>query len=437
MELNGEVINKHINIGNIWNETGHKSQAKQVSKTKLRQLGLSKDGLNFVETLKDLRKMPPNIIIATATTDVHFVQNWSKKQFLKKNNKYVMGLGVFQQLQYDFNSNKKLLKPSKIKFSRFYNPYKGQDLTDKTLLIFRTGGIGDLLFIKPNLDYIKQRHTTCKIKFACGPQYQPMVENWSCVDELLDLPFALKHLIECDYHSLFEGVIERCKESHVKNSYNLFSKWMGLDLPDELLVPKQEAKPDLVESCKDVLDGWGVKEGDFILAQLRASSPIRTPNHQFWVSLFNKLIDKGYNIVLTDNPRQTQSIDDFIKLVSRPDKIFNFCEHSKSLDHSIALTSLASMTLCTDSAFSHIGVSVGIPAFAIMGPFPGYVRLKTYPNVDWVDAERHCAPCFIHGQDPCPQASNLDGYSPCYDGINKDEVVERIGKLLEKVKETG
>jgi hypothetical protein len=60
--------------------------------------------------------------------------------------------------------------------------------------------------------------------------------------------------------------------------------------------------------------------------------------------------------------------------------------------------------------------------------------MKTYPNVDWVDAERSCAPCFLHGQDPCPQAGP-DGYSPCYDNINHDEVVERIGKLLKKIKE--
>jgi len=429
MELN--INNELENDGNIWSDTGYKSQAKKISNTRLRELGLSQDGLNFVETLEDLRKAPPNIIIAKAVTTVHFVQNWSKKQFLKKNANYVMGLGVFQQLQFDFNkSNKKLLKPV-MKFSKFYNPYIGQDLTDSTILIFRTGGIGDLLFIKPNLDYLKSKYPTCKIKFACGPQYQPMVETWSCVDELLDLPFALKHLIECDYHVLFEGVIERCKESYKKNSYNLFSEWMGLNLPDELLVPTQDAKPELVEKCQEILDGWNLKKGDFILAQLRASSPIRTPNHQFWVDMFDKLTDKGYNIVLTDNPRQADSVDDFIKLVKNPNKIFNFCKHSESLDYSIALTSFAGMTLCTDSAFSHIGVSVGTPAMGIFGPFPGYVRMKTYPNADWVDAERSCAPCFIHGQDPCPQAGS-DGYSPCYDNINLDEVVERIERLLNK-----
>ena len=431
MKLN--VNNELGKLENIWNDTGYKRKTKQVSKTKLRELGLTKDGLNFVETLSDLRKTPPNIIIAKAVRDVNFVQNWSKKQFLKKNTNYVMGLGVFQQLQFDFNqNNKKLLKPATIKFNKFYKPYKGQDLTDSTLLIFRTGGIGDLLFIKPNLDYLKEKYPTCKIKFACGPQYQPMVETWTCVDELLDLPFLLKHLIESDYHSLFEGVIERCKEAYVKNSYNLFSEWMGLDLPDELLIPKQEAKSELIEECMNVLNKWNVKKGDFILAQLRASSPIRTPNHKFWLTLFNKLIDKGYNIILTDNPRQNKSINDFINLVNKKDKIFNFCKYSKSLDYSIALTSLAQMILCTDSAFSHIGVSVGVPTFGVFGPFPGHIRLKTYPNTDWIDAERSCSPCFLHGQNPCSQAGP-DGYSPCYDNINQDEIVEKIGSLLNNV----
>lgn len=417
-------------MNNIWSKpTGQGNKVKPISKPKLHTLGLSEHGLNGVDTLKELREMPPNIIIAEAITTVHFVQNWSHKQVLKKKTKYIMGLGVFQQLQYDRKNNKKILKPA-MKFSKLYKPYTGQDLTDKSLLVFRTGGIGDLLFIKPNLDYIKEKYPTCKINFACGPQYQSMVETWSCIDVLLDLPFSLKHLVECDYHVLFEGVIERCKESHVKNSYNLFSEWMGLNLPDEKLIPQQNAKPELVNFCMEILKGWNIKRGDFILAQLRASSPIRTPSHKMWISLFNKLIKKGYNIILTDNPMQKDAIDEFIKLVDDPSKIFNFCQHSESLDYSIALTSLAKMTLSTDSSFSHIGTSLGIPVFGLFGPFPGIVRLKTYPKADWVDAERHCAPCFIHSQEPCKYASKNDGYSPCYDELNLDEIVEKIRELL-------
>jgi len=61
-------------------------------------------------------------------------------------------------------------------------------------LVFRTGGIGDLLFIQPNLIYLKEKYPTCTINFACGPQYQSMVETWDCVDNVVDLPFSLVDL---------------------------------------------------------------------------------------------------------------------------------------------------------------------------------------------------------------------------------------------------
>ena len=427
MDIDTQTIHGHS--GGIWKDTSMERKFKKISPTQMRNLGIKQSNLNHVDNIEELRKTPPNIIIAEAVRNATFVQNFTRKQHLRKRRKYVMGLGVFQQLYHDINTNRKLLKPSPSQFKKFYRPYRGEELHDKTILVFRTGGIGDLLFIKPNLNYLKEKYPTCKIKFACGPQYQPMTRTWDCIDELLDLPFEMRHLANADYHVLFEGVIERCKQAHRDNAYNLFSKWMGLDLPDELLIPRQEADPELVEDCREQLDKWGITEEGFILGQLRASSPIRTPRHEFWIEMFDKLTDRGFNIVLTDSPHQVEAVDDFIKLCKHPDKVFNFCKYSDTLDKSIALTSLCSLTLTTDSAFGHIAASLDIPSYGIYGPFPGYIRLKTYEKAKWVDAERHCVPCFIHGHTPCPEAGP-DKYSPCYDNIDKDKVVEEIEGML-------
>jgi len=402
-----------------------------ISPSKLREMGIKKDQIVVVQNVEDLRKSPPGIIIAEAVKNVGFMQNWFKKQYLKKKRKYVMGLGVYQQLHTTAIPGKKprrVLKPAKTKFINAYRPYTGQPLDGKTILVFRTGGIGDLLFIKPNLDYLKSKYD-CKIKFACGPQYQAMVENWDCIDELLDLPFEAKHLHQSDYHLLFEGVIERCKEAETVNAYNLFSKWLGLDLPDEKLVPRQEPKLKMIEECMDRLNKWNLQDDSFILMQLRASSPIRTPRPEFWANVINSLTEKGHNIVLTDNPRQTENIDKFIEGLERQDKVFNFCQYSKSLDYSIAITKFAKMTLTTDSAFSHIAASLNVPCFGIFGPFPGYIRLKTYPMAAWVDAPKECAPCYIHSHEPCPKAGT-DGFSPCYDNIDIPDLVNKIGAFL-------
>lgn len=402
---------------------------KTITKSDLRSMGLVDEIKPLVEDFNELRESPPNIIIAKSTRDLKFMQNYFKTQTLHKGLSYVMGLGVYQQLHSDqYHNNIKILKPSNIKFKNVYKPYNGQDLNNKILLVFRTGGIGDLLFIQPNLIYLKNKYPTCKIKFACGPQYQSMVETWDCVDEVLDLPFNFSHLMTSDYHVLFEGVIERCKLAKTINAYNLFSEWMGLNLPDELLIPKQTPKKELVEFCLNKLQEWKVEPNKFILMQLRASSPIRTPNPIFWLNIINDLTDKGYNIVLTDSPRQADYVDKFIENCKNKHKIFNFCKFSESLDYSIAITSIAGLVVGTDSAMNHIAASLNVSCYGIYAPFPGYIRLKTYPKAKWIDGQRGCAPCFLHSQVLCNEA--IDGFSPCYNNININKIIEDIEGML-------
>jgi len=420
-----------LNTGFSWQQDSQPDiKYKPVSKSKRRAMGLPSNVQTYAADFDELRETPPNIIIAESTKTLNFVQNYFKTQRLIKHTKYVMGLGVYQQLHSDQRlGSQTFLKPAKIKFKNMYKAYIGQELHNKTLLVFRTGGIGDLLFIQPNLVYLKEQYPTCKIEFACGPQYQSMIETWDCIDEVLDLPFSLNHLANADYHALFEGVIERCKLSENINAYNLFSEWLGLNLPDELLIPKQNAKEEMVDFCLEKLKDWNVEPNKFILMQVRASSPIRTPRPQLWMDIIDKLTDLGYDIILTDSPRQSDHIDNFIRYTKNPNKIFNFCKHSTSLDYSIALTKLAALIVATDSAMNHISTSLGVPCYGLYGPFPGYIRLKTYPKAKWIDAQRHCAPCFLHGQLPCKEAGK-DGSSPCYDNLDINKIINDVESLM-------
>lgn len=405
-------------------------QFRPITKTQLHQLGIKTTTLTKVSTLEELRKDPPNLVVGTCIKYVRFVQNQFKSQELFKRERYVMALSVYQQLHYVPESGVKILKPANIKFKNLYKPYFGESLDDQTLLVSRTGGIGDLLFTQPNLVYLKEKYPSCTILFACGPQYQSMVETWDCIDKVLDLPFPVSSLTRSDFHAIFEGVIERTREAENSNAYNLFSRWLGLDLPDELLQPKQTAKPERVEECREILKKWNLNDKPFLIAQLRASSPIRTPRPSFWLEILNKLTEKGYNILLTDSPRQSDNVDKFISQLNEPDKVFNFCKHSTSVDFTIAITFLSKLAISTDSALIHLAQSLDVPGFGIYGPFPAFIRLKTYKNCDWVEGKCPEGPCFVHGHQPCSR--NVGGYSTCYDNINIDEAVEKIDKILEK-----
>jgi len=411
----------------------HKPQyrGKPIPGLVMRQFGNLHKKLKHVKYIDELRADPPNIVIAEAVRNASFTQNFFEKQFLVKKQKYVMNVGVYQQLWFDPIRKHKVLKPCSVKFANIYRPYIGYDLTDKTILVTRTGGIGDLMFIQPNLRYLKEKYPTCHIIFACGPQYHAMVETWDCIDELLTLPFSFSALIKADYHAVFEGVIERCEEAKTENAYNLFSRWLGLDLPNKLLIPQQEPKPDKVEACKYWLKDH--KIDDFMIVQLRASSPLRTPRPQFWRNLLIPLVQEGHTIVITDAPTMVKNLDDFIATLPQEiqPKVFSFASHSPTLDFSIALTSLAKCSISPDSSFIHLATSMGIPAFGVYGAFTGNVRLTTYKNVDWIQSPAQCAPCFTHGANPCKYSEH--GHPICYDLINVDECLDKIRGLLNEV----
>lgn len=407
-----------------------KKDIKPLNKIDLYNLGLTNDSLTFKANLEELRNSDPNIVAAECIKNVTFIQNQFKTQSLKKKVRYGMGLGIYQQLHYDPRHKIRILRPSSIKLSKVYKPYIGQDLNDKTLFVSRTGGIGDLLFIQPNLRFLKEKYPTCTIKFACGPQYQSMVETWDdCIDELLDLPFVLNNFLTADYHALFEGVIERCYEAHTTNAYRLFSKWLGLDLPDNLLIPKQEPKEEMVEKCKKVLFDWNILDSPFIFTQLRASTPIRTPRPAVWKSVIKELLQRGHKIIITDSPKVNEMIQRFISEFNN-ENLFNFTSFSESIDHTIAMASLAPVSLTVDSSLVHIAISLGKKAFGIYGPFPGEIRLGTYgERADWINVKKECAPCFIHGSDACKHA--IDSHGTCFDSLDPIEVANRVEKLLE------
>ena len=77
-----------------------------------------------------------------------------------------------------------------------YRPYKGEDLTNKKLMCWRTGGIGDILFLNPVLRYLKKKYPSSFLRVASGCKQS--LENVPEIDELYDMPFDAKLLEDMD-----------------------------------------------------------------------------------------------------------------------------------------------------------------------------------------------------------------------------------------------
>lgn len=412
-------------------------QGISLSRFQINVLGINPKSFEIKDKIEDLRKNPPNMVVGRTLAKIPFSQNTGPLQTLKKRENYVMSLGVYNQLEKNPYTKKRMIKPGP-KFSNSYRPYRGEDLSGKKLMVWRTGGIGDLLFIQPNLRYLKELYPDCFIKLACANQYWPMVETWKgyCFDELLELPFHFSHLVTSDYHVIFEGVIERCKEAEKVNSYILFGKWMGLELPEEKLQTWLPVKEDKELEVRQVLENWNLQPEEFIGVQMRSSSPCRTPSYSFWTKLLEKVLQEGYKLVFIDMSQMATQIETFIKsmLPDYKEQCFNFAEYSNSLDSAIALCSLSKGIISTDSSMIHISNALDVPVFGIYGAFKAEVRMSTFKNADWIEPPKESCeylPCFLHGNNPCKN-SYAGGFSRCYESLDFDLAVEKITKLFSR-----
>jgi len=72
------------------------------------------------------------------------------KEF-KKDHRLVMAEDIESQYRSLYKEKIGMSYP----FETVYKPYKGEDLTGKKIMVFRTGGIGDIFFINPVFRHLK------------------------------------------------------------------------------------------------------------------------------------------------------------------------------------------------------------------------------------------------------------------------------------------
>jgi len=419
----------------------------------LKNLGNNlEDTTKIHDTIDSLRSTIPAMAIATPQRTFSYSTSVdiNKKPIVQTLNQCVdtvMSLFYYDHLQYDRSRNL-CLTPSPTKFYDVYKPYTGQSLNGCKLLVWRSGGIGDLLFIQPHLKYLKKIYPDCRIEFATSDQYIPLIKRWKFIDAVFSFPITLDRFKTADYHLTFEGVIERCAEAHTTNAYKLFRKWMCIDTPDDCLCPSLNPNDKRIhKTVNKFLKDRAIKTNDFILFQLRASSPIRTPSSGVWKQIIEPLVRQNHKIVITDGPQHYGNIEKFIRHLFpnyRP-KIFNFAKQSEDINYSICLASKAKLVIAPDSSLVHIAAGVKTPVFGVYGAFPGNIRMETYPKADWIEAERSfiCRyggnKCYLHGHLPCPAAKRHPNHlfidssiSPCYELIDFDLANEKITKLLKR-----
>ena len=330
-----------------------------------------------------------------------------------------------------------------------YRKYDGHDLSGKSLLFVRAGGLGDLLFLTPLLRHLDGKYKHAGLAVACGRSGHGVFLRNPHVRRILSYPVRLTDFVKYDYQLLFENTLETSTDPNL-HAVDLFARHAGLDDLDDrsldydvdpaeankaknILRYELGAKPSAVEPpvLPDVAVGIHV----------RASSPVRTyplANTLLVAAAFGA---SGYRVFLLGTKRDWDKVVGY-KDAPAPelDGVVNLCGRFKSIDRTVAFLARLDLLIGPDSSLVHLAGALRIPTVALYGPFPGAVRTRYYPNCVTLEGRyqyrrglqrRECTPCFKHGHLPCPRAGD-DGASPCLKNLQPADVVAAAYDVLQE-----
>lgn len=312
------------------------------------------------------------------------------------------------------------LIPSSYKFSEIYKPYKGEDLTGKTLFVWRSGGIGDLMFIRPILMAFKEKYKDIEIIFATRSKYHSMVEQWDdCIDQLTDVPFFVDETLNnSDYHISYEGLIERCELAEQIDVHDLFAQHSSIEINN------YNCKMKCI--CKN--QTFDILPKKYAVMQLGASSAIRTPFTGKLIAVAD-FITEHTDLIISGSKREQRDIDDFKSCCKNPDRIINFARHTGSVVDAVKLVTGASIVVAPDSSHVHMAAAQGVPCVGIYGPFPWKSRAAHYKNFIGVEPkESECCTfggkgCFTHSFLPCHYNT------ACWHNLDSQEIINAVKEL--------
>ena len=347
---------------------------------------------------------------------------------LKKDSEYVMSGAVMNQLLAIYPGG--LYQTEN--FDDIYNGLKLSNLKDDgcEVFIFRSGGIGDVMFMLPLIKYIKETYPSLKIKVGTSPMYVDIFNNNPHIHRVIQMPFSLDEFKKSDYHLIFEGLIEdKPEKSQTLNAIDLFLDraeidFSKIDAKDK--VPKLYLTEDERSYIRDKILSFKISGKKKVGIQIEASSPIRSYPFNKMILVIKKLIEADIVVFVFGGKKQV-SIGKYLSEIFSEEKNFkNIILPNQPLRTAILYASVMDAIVAPDSSFVHIAGGLGVPVVGLYGCFPSMLRMKYYKNAIGIDCNVGCAPSFQHGHNPCEKGFP----SPCFSVISAENIVDAVNHLL-------
>jgi ADP-heptose:LPS heptosyltransferase len=369
--------------------------------------------------------------VCTTIRDFNFIISGQEIKKFEKGKSYIMSEMLLRDISSAAGNG--LFGSIKELGNTIYRRYSGQDLNGKSIAIWRTGGMGDLCFITPYLKKIKELYPTSKIVFGCGIQYSDVMSRHPHIDEFHNLPIDTDALKKCDYHLMFEGIIEANPDAEKKNAYDLFGEYFHIQLEDHEKVPNLFVDQENLKYFLDFEKKCNVDiENEKIIRvgiHLKTSSIIRDVPVNTLSDIISRLIDCSKNIVIYLLGSREDSVVGNKIQVPIAGRIVPFYAATRGFRDGVAAISQMDLVIGGDSSGMHIAAAFEKPMVGLFGAFLGDLRLRYYKNAIAFNSVIKCSPCFQHGNTSCDN-SDIMGESYCMKCFDVEKVIEESLLLL-------
>jgi ADP-heptose:LPS heptosyltransferase len=326
-------------------------------------------------------------------------------------------LGKCYIMPEDIESDLRSAYPNNFGMSYNVNKtYKGEDLTGKKLLCIRTGGIGDMLFLAPALQYLIKKYK-CEIGVATKKP-APLLNIGL---NLYTIPFCSDIIDDYDYFTHFQGILENApEESKTVPAVDLFFKNLFVD-PDMVQPHEKVAQinytPEEIMWLNKTATKLGIDQSDYVIGvQMESSSSLRNyPNGALKRVIDTLAAEPGVKIVLVGSGPVHTTLSNFYK--GSNNNVIPAITYS--VRQSIILAKRYNLIVAPDSFLIQVGGCLNTPTIGLYNAIPSDLRMRYFTGAAGLDCVTPCSPCYQH-----QGASCIKGYpSPCWSVLQTDDIL--------------
>jgi ADP-heptose:LPS heptosyltransferase len=283
----------------------------------------------------------------------------------------------------------------------YTRPWRGEDLTGKTLLVYRALGLGDEFLAARLCEVAKRRHNAAVVKFACFEAHHPIWAHAETPFVLLPSIVPWEDWASATCHVVGEHWWESLGTSDQPDCFGVMAAVCNIEIAVEDRLPLVPYPP--VEVLTKTADHLNQRVGNrsLVLWQASATSKIRSYSVEQTHRAIGAVLEQTDAVVVViGHPKQIEAYE-----IEETDRIATY---SGGIPGLIALTAVAagrrSCVVCPDSVLGHISAAYPkLPVVSLWSSFDPSRRVASYTTHKPIFNRIQCSPCWAHEQSGDPR----------------------------------